>query len=184
MSTINQGTGMPSLITQLLNLPLISRVRRNHGLEHATIHVLSSKGPSTTLIGRADSHGFYLYGNVPTQRVDQAAHEALAKLQAGQHDLAIHPNCGTNLLTAALMASASAFFSILGVRKEDRWRDRLARLPIAIFLTTAALIAAQPVGLYAQRYLTTQGDPAGLEIVEVARVSNGKQTIHRVRTTG
>lgn len=175
---------MPSLLTQLLNLPLISRIRRNHGLEHATIHVLSKQGPSTTLIGRADSQGFFLYGNVPTERVDQAAHEALSKLQAGQHELAIHPNCGTSLLTAALMASASAFFSILGVRREDRWRDRLARLPVAIFLTTVALIAAQPVGLYAQRYLTTQGDPAGLRITDVDRVSDGKQTIHRVRTVG
>ncbi|MGA9531233.1 MAG: DUF6391 domain-containing protein [Anaerolineales bacterium] len=175
---------MPSLLTQLLNLPLISRIRRNHGLEHATIHVLSEDGPRTTLIGRADSRGFFLYGNVPTDVVDRAAHDALSKLQAGQHQLAVHPNCGTSLLTAALMASASAFFSILGVRREDRWRDRLARLPMAIFLTTMALVAAQPIGLYAQRFLTTQGDPAGLKIVDVERISEGNQTIHRVRTVG
>lgn len=175
---------MPNMLTQLLNLPLISRIRRNHGLEHATIHVLSEGGPQTTLIGRADSNGFYLYGNVPTETVDRAAHEALSKLQAGQHQLAIHPNCGTSLLTAALMASLSAFFSILGVRREDRWRDRLARLPLAIFMTTVALVAAQPLGLYAQRFLTTQGDPAGLQITDIERISEGNQTIHRVRTRG
>jgi hypothetical protein len=175
---------MPSWLTQLLNLPLISRIRRNHGLEHATIHLLSEDGPKTTLIGRADSKGFYLYGNVATEAVDRAAHSALSRLQAGQHQLAIHPNCGTSLLTAALMASASAFLSILGVRREDRWRDRIARLPMAVFLTTIALVAAQPVGLYAQRVITTQGDPAGLEIVDVERVSEGNQIIHRVRTSG
>jgi hypothetical protein len=82
------------------------------------------------------------------------------------------------------MASASAFFSTLGLQRDDRWRDRLARLPLAITLTTVALILAQPMGMYAQRVLTTQGDPGGLQIINVERISQGRQTIHRVRTTG
>lgn len=175
---------MASLWRQFVSLPFFSRVRRNHALEHATIHLLSRAGPRTTLVGRADSEGFYLYGDVSTQQVQQASAEALRRLRAGEHQLAIHPNCGTSLLTAGLLASASAFFSLLGVRRQDRWRDRLARLPMAVFAATVALILAQPLGAAAQRHLTTEGNPGDLSIVRIQRHQAGGRTIHRVITHG
>lgn len=175
---------MPSLLDPILNSPMLSRIRRNHALEHATIHLLTTKGAKKTLIGRADSDGFYLYGDVPTERVEQASAKALERLRAGERHLAVHPNCGTSLITAGFLASSTAFFTILGVRRSDDWRDRLSRLPFAILATTLALIAAQPLGAAAQRHLTTEGNPGDLEITAIRRFRSGNRTFHRVLTSG
>jgi hypothetical protein len=170
-------------LQRLSQHPILSRIRRNHGLEHATIHLLSRRYPSRTLIGRADARGFFIYGEVSTSSVQEAVAGALERLRAGEHRLAIHPNCGTNFLAAALLAGAASFLALLGGR-QDRWRDRLERLPVAIFLTSLALILAQPLGTAAQRHLTTQGDPGALEIAAVRRMTRGRTTIHRVLTRG
>jgi len=63
---------MSDFIQQCLSLPVLSRIRRNHGLEHATINILSERFPNTTLIGRSDRQGFYLYGQVSTEALRQA----------------------------------------------------------------------------------------------------------------
>lgn len=174
---------MPTYLDQILNVPVFSRIRRNHGLEHATIHQLTASGRKRILVGRSDADGFYLYGDVSTEEVQQAAATALQRLRAGEHHLAIHPNCGTNLITAGLLSGLAAFFSLGGMRRQESWIDRLWRLPTAIMLTTLALIVAQPLGTAAQRHLTTEGDPAGLEINEIRPLSVSGQTIHRVRTS-
>jgi hypothetical protein len=158
-------------------------MRRNHGLEHATIHLLSARHPRTVLVGRSDPSGFFLYGRVATEAVEAAAREALARLKRGERHLAVHPNCGTSLLTAGTMASGAVLFSVVG-RRSDRWKDRLARFPFAVVLTTLALIIAQPLGLAVQRHVTTQGDPGDLQIVEVRRINGGRVVVHRIRTSG
>jgi len=43
---------------------IIERIRRNHALEHATLHVLESQRPNLRAGGRATAHGFYLYGDL------------------------------------------------------------------------------------------------------------------------
>ncbi len=132
------------------------------------------------MIGRADARGFYLYGEVPTEAVREAVDEALNRLRAGEHQLAIHPNCGTNFLTAGLLAAGTSFFSLAGGR-DDRWRDRLHRLPLAIFATTLALMLAQPLGSAVQQHVTTLADPGNLGVAEIRRLDRGR-TIHRVLT--
>ena len=174
---------MPTYIDQVLNLPILSRIRRNHGLEHATIHQLTASGRKRILVGRSDADGFYLYGDVSTEEVEQATTAALERLRAGEHHLAIHPNCGTNLITAGMLSGLAAFFSLGGLRRQDSWSDRLWRLPTAIMLTTLALILAQPLGTAAQRHLTTEGDPGDLQIIEIRPLSVSGQIIHRVRTS-
>jgi hypothetical protein len=163
--------------------PVLSRIRRNHGLEHATIHILSARHPRTTLIGRSDSAGFYLYGNVGPEEVRIAADQALARLRAGEHALALHPNCGTNLLTAGVLAGTASFASLLGTRR-DRWQDRWERFPLAVLGSVFALIVARPLGMALQRHVTTQGDPGGLEITSVEPVRAGAPGLLRVLTHG
>lgn len=160
----------------------IARIRRNHGLEHATIHLLSSRYPRATLMGRADTGGFYLYGNVPSHAVSEASQEALRRLRQGEGHLAVHPNCGTNLITAGVLASLSAYVSLLGLRDDESWSDRLARLPFLIVVTTLAILVAQPLGMATQRHLTTASDPAGLEIKEIRNLSPSGSAVHRVLT--
>jgi hypothetical protein len=170
-------------MTRLLDLPMLSRIRRNHGLEHATIHMLSKKFQRTPIAGRADGGGFFILGQLPTEAIADAAQEALQRLQAGERHLAIHPNCGTNLLTAGTLASLASFFTLFG-GADRNWRQRLERLPLAITATFFALILAQPMGAAAQRHLTTSGDPEQLQILRVRCLRRSRTTIHRVITQG
>lgn len=169
------------LISSLVNHPAFARVRRNHGLEHATIHVLSKRTPRVSLVGRADRQGFFVYGDISTQDLRDAATEALRRLHRGEHHLAVHPNCGTSLVTSALLAGTSSYLAFLGL-KEQNWRERLERLPLAITLTLMALIVARPLGRTIQQNVTTLGDPGDLEIAAVQQLMDGKATVHRVLT--
>jgi len=163
---------------QLPNLNFISRIRRHHGLEHATIHVLIRRNPYLSLVGRSDWGGYSIYGPVETQEVEAAAHEALARLQAGEQELAIHPRCGTVLATTGIMSGIAAFFT-LGIGR-SRSRFRWAHLPETLMAATAAAILAQPLGLLLQQYVTTSGDVAHLRIVRVYKQRGGPVPIHRI----
>lgn len=161
---------------------LISRVRRNHGLEHATIHLLSRRHPNTFLAGHSDPEGFWLIGNVPTAAVESAVQEALERLRGGERRLAIHPGCGTNYLVSGGLAALAGALAMLGVGK--RWRDKANRLPLAVMLGTVALMFSQPLGYLLQERVTTDGDPGALEIVEIIPTRQGRFTAHRVLTRG
>ncbi|MEK7682552.1 MAG: DUF6391 domain-containing protein [Chloroflexota bacterium] len=163
--------------------PLLTRIRRNHAVEHATIHVLSTRYPHTPIAGRADGNGYLILGSLPTQAVAECAREAASRLRSGEGHLAIHPNCGTSFLTAAVLAGAASYLSLLGGRS-SRWQDRLERLPLAIFSTVFALIVAQPLGAAAQRHLTTSSEIGQLEIMDVQRIRGGRTFVHRVLTQG
>lgn len=174
---------MPSLLGSLLSHPLLTRIRRNHALEHATIHVLSRHQPRLLLIGRSDLDGFYLYGEVETELIQQALAEAEARLRQGEHHLALHTNCGTTYLAAGALAGGAAFFSLLAGRSQ-RWTDWLARLPIAMLASTLAIVLAQPLGLALQQRFTTECDLGPLRVRAVERGSLGGVTVHRIRTSG
>lgn len=170
-----------SLLSRVLSIPMIDRTRRNHGLEHATITLLAQQQRGLSLAGRSTPNGFYLYGNVSTEAVYNAANEALQRMKAGEHHLAVHPNCGTNFVVAGLAAALAAFFGFYGARN---WRERLGRIPFVASLATFALIFAQPVGLVLQRDFTTSGDMRDLEIVGIARKQIGSVPVHIITTRG
>ncbi len=165
---------------QLQNM--FSRIRRNHGLEHATLHLLAQRHSGRSMAGYSDAGGFWLMGDVPTEDVHNAAKEALRRMRAGERRLALHPFCGTNFATAGILAALAAFAAMTGVGRG--WRSRLERLPMAASLATLALIVAQPLGLLLQENLTTSGDPGELEIVEVRPARRGQMPAHRILTRG
>lgn len=169
------------LLTTLLSWSPIDRTRRNHGLEHATVTLLGQKYPGRSLAGRSTPFGFYIYGEVDTEELTTTALEALRRLRGGEHQLAIHPNCGTNFLTAGAVATGVAFAGFLGARD---WRSRLERLPLVTLFVTIALIFAQPLGLTLQRTLTTSGIMGGLKIASVMRAGVGPMAAHFVKTVG
>ena len=173
---------MNSTLSPILDQQSISRIRRNHGLEHATIHVLTQKQPRTSLAGHSDTGGFWILGDVPTEAVQEAAQEALDRMRGGEGDLAVHPNCGTNFVAAGSIAGILAAAVMIGVG--NRWRDRLERLPLAMSLATMALIFAQPIGTYLQKHVTTSGEPGEMEIVAVNATQRGRLKAHRVVTRG
>ena len=153
-------------MTNLLDFPLILSTRRNHGLEHATIHLLTMRRPGRPLAGRSTPFGFYLYGDVADEELESAVYTALQRLDDGERQLAIHPGCGTNYLVSGAAASLSALAVLsLGDRKA-RW----SRWPDVLIAATLALIIAQPLGPKLQQYVTTSGDMGDLEIVSVRRI--------------
>jgi hypothetical protein len=88
----------------LLDMPFVAALRRNHALEHATMHILGQRQPYLNAVARTALDGFYVYGMVDTRALADTASEGLARLQAGETDLAVHPRCGTNLAVAGLLA--------------------------------------------------------------------------------
>ena len=154
---------------------LLQRIRRNHAAEHATIHILTAWMPNLRVAGRADTRGFWLYGDVPTEIVRSAVNEALARLQAGEVHLAVHPRCGTNLAVAGMLAGLSSLLVTSG-----RSQSPLSRLPHLLLATTLAVLAAQPLGPVVQERITTSADLHGVRVKDVIRQSAGRMTVHRV----
>lgn len=166
---------------RLLEVPFFSRVRRNHGLEHATLHILAERHPGQPMAGHSDFAGFWIVGDLEIDDLQSAVEEALSRLNSGEGKLAIHENCGTNFATAGVLAGSAAFVAMSGAGK--RFRDKLERLPLAMTLATVALILAQPLGLAVQENVTTSGRPGALRVVKIT-AQPGRIKAHRIVTAG
>jgi len=164
----------------LIDVSPLSRVRRNHGLEHATLHILARRHPQVPMAGHSDIGGFWILGDVSNEELTMSAREALYRLRNGEHRLAIHPNCGTNFATAGILSGTAAAAVMMSAGR--RTRDKLDRLPLAISMATLALVLAQPLGLLIQERFTTSGFPDSLEIVEVISRKRGRLNVHRIIT--
>ncbi len=160
----------------------ISRIRRNHGLEHATLHLLAKRYPRTSMAGHSDVGGFWILGDVDTAALRETVGEALQRMRGGEEELAVHPNCGTNFVTAGTFAGVAASLAMFGAGR--RLRDKLERIPLAASLATLALMVAQPMGLLIQERVTTSGKPGDLEVVDIIPSTRGRITTHRVVTQG
>ncbi len=153
----------------VLDFPIVRRTRRNHALEHATIHVLARKHRGLRVAGRSSDGGFILIGNVPEEQVEEAAYDALNRLKKGERNLAVHPNCGTNLVTSGFMATLAGYVGLRG-KNQQITPDRFSW---AMLLVMVAIIASQPLGMSLQKHITTEGDPGDLEIVSIQRRQMG-----------
>ncbi len=169
-----------NLIQSVIRIPVIARTRRNHGLEHATLHLLAKNFPGTTMGGHSDAGGFWIIGDIPTETLKETIQEALQRLSRGERQLAIHPNCGTNFVAAGTMAGLGGALGMLGAG--GNWKNRLERLSLSIMLATLALIFAQPLGHDLQKHITTSGDPGDLSVVKITPLQRGKMRAHRIMT--
>jgi hypothetical protein len=166
----------------LLDFYPISRTRRNHGLEHATLLVLNKKYPHLGLGGMSSPHGFTIVGDVTTEDVAEAAIEALKRLRAGETELALHPNCGTNFAVPGAFAGLAAWLATLGSGKS--FKQKLERLPLVILMATMALVLTRPLGPMIQKRFTTSGDPQGMELERVETTVRAGIRLHQVTTRG
>lgn len=169
-------------LSSILELPPISRLRRNHGLEHATLHLLAERFPGRSLAGYSDLGGYWILGDIETADLEAAVNEALLRLNAGESQLAVHPFCGTNLVTTGVLAGSAAALAMFGAG--PRFRDKLERLPLAVSLATLALIVAQPMGMALQKQVTTSGALEGLRVVRITPQFRGQIKTHRIQTAG
>lgn len=166
----------------ILDFYPISRTRRNHGLEHGTMKVLSAKYPNLKLGGISSPQGFTIVGDVTAEDVADAAIEALTRLRAGEADLAQHPNCGTNFAVPGAFAGLAAWLGTLGAGKS--LKKQLERLPLVIALATAALVLTYPLGPLLQKQITASGDPQGLELERVETSIRAGVRLNHVTTRG
>lgn len=142
---------------------MLQRVQRNHALEHATINLLSRRYPKANIMGFSGPLGFTLYSSLTAEEIIPAAREALRALKAGDAALAVHENCGTNLVITAMLTTSATLLG-LGLRSRRSFRDFLERLPQAVLLNAVALIFAGPLARWVQSNVTTDPDVRNVEI--------------------
>src|SRR5947208_2312070 len=157
------------------DIVLSRRVRKNHALEHATITILSGMVPNLSVSARSFSNGFVIFGNVDLGLLRRAADEALSRLQAGEAELAIHPNCGTNIVVGV---SLVALGTMLGMASSQT----RTRVTSAAASSVAGLMAARPLGEYVQKHFTTLPDLKGVYVTDIFRRKLLGFTIVEVRT--
>lgn len=138
------------------------RIRQNHALEHATVTILSGMVSNLRISARSSPRGFIIFGSVDVEKVKIAAQEALERLQAGEVELAIHPNCGTNVAVGVSLA-VTGWLLILTLM-----RSRL-RFLLSLLGAVGAALAARPLGAVVQRHVTTLADLRSVRITSVAR---------------
>ena len=151
------------------------RVRQNHALEHATITILSGIVPDLRISARSNSRGFIIFGDVDLGQLRRALNEALSRLQAGESQLAIHPNCGTNLVVGFTLLTLG---TLLGMTS-SRARTRVASTALS---SVAGLVAARPIGELVQKYVTTLPDLEGVYVTDIFRRKILGFTVVEVRT--
>jgi hypothetical protein len=160
----------------------ISRTRRNHGLEHATLNLLSQFHPGKPFAGHSDGNGFWIIGDVSSEDLSLTIQEALKRLQSGQSELAIHKNCGTNLLVSGFAAGIAGAAGLLGVGTKPR--DKIERIPLITLFSIIALLVSRPLGPLLQRKLTVSADLSDFSILSVTQHSLNGMPAHRIRTQG
>ncbi len=166
-------------MNNILDLPFVLETRRNHALEHATLHVLAAKYPNQHMAGHSNPTGFFILGDFSIDDVQSAVMQALTRLRAGESGLAIHAGCGTNLAATVLLAGTFAWFALRGAKSTF---GRILRLPFAVAFALAGFALSQPLGPVLQQKITTDADMGNLQLVEVRPSMQGRVTAHRVIT--
>ena len=159
----------------ILDLPHILATRRNHALEHATLHMLA-RTHKINMAGHSNPTGFFIFGELLTEDIRTAVNEAYSRLRSGESGLAIHPGCGTNLVATAFLPGTLAYLPFQGVRTT---RGRLLLLPIALLFGVFGFVLSKPLGTWLQRNITTEADLGNMQVVDVTPVRKG---VHRVIT--
>lgn len=151
----------------------LARVRRHHAIEHATVTLLTERNPELRVIGRSDTTGFYIYGEVTRTELEEAARRGLARLQSGEHALAVHPRCGTNIVVTSLLSALAAVVAL-------GRKPRLDKLPNVILATTVAAFLAQPLGARVQERITTSPAVHGARIARIRESQLGQVKVQHV----
>lgn len=159
----------------ILDLPFILETRRNHALEHATLHLLA-RTHKGSMAGHSNPTGFFLLGDFSTQDVWIQTTEALERLRNGESSLAIHEGCGTNLATTVLLSATLGWSVMCGTKST---LTKLLLLPAAVLLAALGVVLARPLGPWLQRNITTEAQLGGLQIIDIIPVRKG---VHRVIT--
>ncbi len=168
-------------MTILKKVSILSKTRRNHGLEHATINVLSERHPGLRLAGYSSPSGFYIFGPVSESALVSAIEEARSRILAGKRGLVIHEHCGTNYVAGGMLAGFAAWLGMLGGKRG--FRSHLERLPLIIFLSTLALLFSPALGVWLQKNVTTSSEVQELDVLKITRKKFGNRPFFYIQTS-
>lgn len=142
----------------------ICQLRKNHALEHASIHVLETKHTKKSISGYSIHNGFWLMGQLTIQEIQEAVDVAIARLQNGEKKLAIHPGCGTNL---AVTGFCTAFGAMLVMSGANSAKKRINRFPELAAMSSLMVSLSRPLGFTAQKYVTTDPNVSDLHVTGI-----------------
>ena len=159
---------------------IIDSTRKNHALEHATMTVLAERYKGMRMMGHSNPGGFILVADLPTEIVTDAVLEAKRRLENGEPDLAVHPNCGTNIAVSSLAGSAAAF-SVLGLLNK-KGRNAWWHYLVATLFAVPAFILAKPLGPKLQKNLSTDPKTQDMAVKMVTSQKTAKSFVHFIHT--
>lgn len=154
-------------------------IRQVHALEHATVWMLSDNKISTqktkltssylstdneTIGGLSTDKGFFLYGDINPAKLRKAVNSALARLQQGEENLALHPRCGTNSSVAAMLTAGMAITAHLSLPRSPLHQI----MGVGLAALTANYLAPE-IGIYVQKYITT-AIPFNLKLQKITKI--------------
>lgn len=140
-------------------------MRKNHAIEHATMHLLSQMLPGRRFSGIALPTGFWIAGVADLEEIRKAAEVGLARLANGEARLAVHPNCGTNIVVTAFISAAASLTAMELHDDEERGLGDTFSSLVAGGMIGA--FAGRPLGPRAQKYVTTDADVNGMSIAGI-----------------
>ena len=154
--TIDSFFNLFSVPKQIYQIATNQNLRKNHGLEHATINILEKELGYNGLAGYAEENGFYIMGVRNPDFVEEAARKGLRLMKNGKEGLAIHKRCGTSM-TVANFLSAIIFLVLLFYSGHFS----ILNMIIAIVLSN---IFGPFLGQLVQKKLTTSTEVSEMEI--------------------
>lgn len=146
-------------------LQALSHIRKNHALEHATIHILTKSMPNVSFAGYSFIKGYWICGNTELQEIQKAVEIAHARLKNGEANLAVHPNCGTNIAVTALCTASASMLTNLLESEDD---SKLTRFSGLLTGGMIGALAARPLGPKVQQHITTDVNVKDISIVSIS----------------
>ena len=181
------------LVLAILNLPLVaqvfqlfrmdSRIRRNHALEHATIHFLWATG-KRGVGGRAAPHGFRVSGHASPAEIRKAFDQVRELIRTGRPLPHVSRHCGSNQVTALALGILMLFVvvAISLVLRPPLWVRALALA--GVVLAFVLLRHAAGNRIQARFFMATDfGDAIIRSITKVKAEDTERSPVHDVQTT-
>ncbi|MFW6381671.1 MAG: DUF6391 domain-containing protein, partial [Bacillota bacterium] len=164
--TIDSIFNLFTVPRQLYKIATNPLLRKNHGLEHATVNILEREHGFSGLAGYAVDEGFYIMGVDNAYLVEEAARKGASLLKRGNNELVIHKRCGTSMTVANLLSSViflglliyTGYFSILNM----------------ILAIIIANLLGPLLGQLVQKKFTTTPEVEDMEIVSAHYETGGQ----------
>ncbi len=159
-----------------MELSILQRVRRNHAIEHATMHLLGRTLRAPKLAARSDWRGITFYGDVDTRVLESALDGGMLALNSGHRALAVHPRCGSMISASMLLAMLAGWL----VQSDVKRKPTPTRGLLSIAGVTGAMLLAQPLGYAMQKHVLTDPDASHAKLVSIRSSGRGPLTSHRI----